>query len=87
MYSALHLPGTRHRALSLFRIDREQFERDAAFVADHNAKSSDLVQLNIGGERFVTVPRSTLTLFPDSMPGAMFSGRHNVNTDEQVRAV
>ena len=62
---------------------RAQWQREAAFVADHNAKSSDLVQLNIGGERFVTVPRSTLTE-GDSMLTAMFSGRHTLKTDEQV---
>ena len=56
-------------------------------MADHNAKSSDLVQLNIGGERLVTVPRSTLAEGGDgdSMLKAMFSGRHKLKTDEQVR--
>ena len=57
-----------------------------AFVADQNAKASDLVNLNIGGERLMTVPRSTLTRVPDSMLAAMFSGRHKLRTDDNGRA-
>ena len=57
-------------------------------MADHNAKASDLVQLNIGGERLVTVSRSTLTENGgDSMLAAMFSGRHKLKTDDQVRTL
>ena len=57
---------------------RERFEREAALVADRNLQASDIVRLNIGGERRVSVARSTLTLYKDSMLGAMFSGRHKV---------
>ncbi len=39
------------------------------------------VNLNIGGHKFTTTI-STLTKYPDSMLGAMFSGRHTVQTDE-----
>ena len=65
---------------------RETWQREAALVADQNAKSSDLVHLNIRGERFVTVPRSTLTEGGggDSMLTAMFSGRHQLKIDEHV---
>ena len=66
---------------------RARFEREAAFVTDQNAKATDMVNLNIGGERFVTVPRSTLTdSAPDSMIAAMFSGRHKLRTDDNGRA-
>ena len=32
------------------------------------------------------MPRSTLTAVPDSMLGAMFSGRHSLRTDDNGRA-
>ena len=59
---------------------RERFEREAALVADRNLQASDIVRLNIGGQERVSVARSTLTLYEDSMLGAMFSGRHKVRT-------
>ena len=61
-----------------------QWQREAAFVADYNARASDPVQLNIGGERMLTTTRETLS-HGDSMLTAMFSGRHKIHTDEQVR--
>ena len=68
--------------------NRRRFIQEATIVADPDAASteSDLVNLNIGGERFLTVPRSTLTAVPDSMLAAMFSGRHKVRTDDNGRA-
>ena len=62
---------------------RAQWQREAAFVADHNARASDPIHLNIGGERMLTKTRATLS-HGDSMLTAMFSGRHKVATDEQV---
>ena len=53
-------------------------------VAEHNARASDQVRLDIGGERLLTTTRATLTQ-GDSMLTAMFSGRHKLQTDEQVR--
>ena len=47
-------------------------------MADRNLQASDIVRLNIGGKERVSVARSTLTLYEDSMLGAMFSGRHKV---------
>jgi hypothetical protein len=40
-----------------------------------------MVDLNIGGERMLTVARSTLTQEEVSMLGAMFSGRHMLTRD------
>jgi hypothetical protein len=37
-------------------------------------KESDMVHLNVGGEVYVTT-RATLTRYPESMLGAMFSGQ------------
>lgn len=59
--------------------------RELAFVAAHNNHVHDDVMLNIGGERLVTVARSTLTQFKESMLGAMFSGRHELATDSNGR--
>ena len=53
-------------------------------MADHNARASDPINLNIGGERMLTTTRGTLS-HGDSMLTAMFSGRHKIHTDEQVR--
>ena len=51
-------------------------------IAKLSEQSEDLVQLSVGGERFLSVPRSTLTAVEDSMLAAMFSGRHKLKTDD-----
>ena len=63
---------------------REKWQREAALVADHSARASDPIILNIGRERTVTTTRATFTR-GDSMLAAMFSGRHKLNSDAQVR--
>ena len=73
-YTHLHKPTPR---------DRAQWEREAAFIAEHKAQCSDLIEINIGGKHFVTVPRSMLTQ-EDNMLAAMFSGRHKVHRDDEV---
>ena len=40
-----------------------------------------MINLNIGGSLSVSVPRSTLTQFDDSMLAAWFSGRFKLVTD------
>ena len=45
---------------------------------------ADIVTLDVGGVVYRT-KRATLTRYPDSMLGAMFSGRHDVTTDDQGR--
>ena len=70
----LHPPTTHNRA---------HWQREAAFVADHNARASDPIDINIGGERMLTTTRATLS-HGDSMLRAMFSGRHKLATDAQV---
>ena len=44
--------------------------------------ASSNVKLNVGGSKFETT-LSTLTRYPDSMLGAMFSGRHEVPPDDE----
>ena len=51
-------------------------------MADHNARASDPIHLNIGGTH-MTATRATLS-HGDGMIAAMFSGRHRVHTDEEV---
>ena len=65
------------------RAHRAQYHREAAFVADHNARATDPGHLNIGGECLLTTTRATLS-HGDSMLAAMFSGRHKVHTDGEV---
>eukprot|EP00929_Paragymnodinium_shiwhaense_P045221 TRINITY_DN2312_c1_g1_i2.p1 TRINITY_DN2312_c1_g1~~TRINITY_DN2312_c1_g1_i2.p1 ORF type:complete len:275 (+),score=32.75 TRINITY_DN2312_c1_g1_i2:261-1085(+) len=43
--------------------------------------ASDLVSLNLGGEKIVTVKRSLLLQFEDSFLASMFSGRHEDRLD------
>ncbi len=73
------------------RTERELFEKQRRFVAERieavcgpsnaasgsGSGSSGVVKLNVGGTPFTTT-LSTLTSEPDSMLGAMFSGRHEV---------
>lgn len=56
-------------------------------VADHNARSTDIVQLSIGGTEFLSTTRATLAegRAANSMLAAMFSGRHRVERDDEVR--
>ena len=79
----------RSRPLSLPSVSkhRARFEEEKAFVAEHNEAMSDIVELSIGGERFLTVPRRTLTRVGDSMLAAMFNGQHAVATDAQGRVL
>ena len=62
---------------------RAKWYRGAALVADRNARPSDPITLDKGGERTGTTTRATLT-HGDTMLTAMFSGRHKVDTDTQV---
>lgn len=55
-------------------------------AADLNAQSSDLVDLNIGGEHFVTIPRSILTQGDSELAG-LFSGSHKLNADSEGRVL
>ena len=48
-------------------------------MSTHNFEP--IIKLNVGGHTFTTTI-STLTRFPDTMLGAMFSGRHDLLKDE-----
>ena len=58
-----------------------RLEQLKATVDENLKRFKGRVKLNVGGSKFETT-LSTLSRFPDSMLGAMFSGRHTVETDE-----
>ena len=55
-----------------------------AVVEANLAQFKQRVKLNVGGSKFETT-LSTLTRYPESMLGAMFSGRHELPPDEEGR--
>jgi len=63
------------RAQEVTRL-REELEDEKVTMMKLGTCGNDLVGLNFGGERVVTVKRSLLLQFPGSMLAAMFSGRH-----------
>jgi hypothetical protein len=58
----------------LAQWEEEKARIDATHVFD------SMIKLNVGGHMFTTT-RTTLTRFPDTMLGAMFSGRHALVKD------
>lgn len=41
--------------------------------------SSDIIELDVGGTHMIATARTTLTKFPSSDLGSMFSGKHKLN--------
>ena len=64
------------------RRERAELQSMKAVVDANLARFKQRVKLNVGGSKFETT-LSTLTRYPDSMLGAMFSGRHEVPPDEE----
>ena len=86
--AALHLDALQ-RAVDGLRSQQESVRRERAElqsmkpVVDANlGRFKQRVKLNVGGSKFETT-LSTLTRYPDSMLGAMFSGRHEVPPDDE----
>ena len=65
-------------------VQRERVELQSmkATVEENLSQFKQRVKLNVGGKKFETT-LTTLTTYPDSMLGAMFSGRHEVPPDEE----
>ena len=64
------------------QLEEERKKFDEEKKAKVNSKSishGQVVDLNVGGTRYST-SRSTLTKYPESMLGVMFSGRHDLET-------
>lgn len=55
--------------------------KDEKEMIDKTQRFESRIKLDIGGEKFTT-SLTTLRRFPDTMIGAMFSGRHSLSTDE-----
>ena len=64
------------------RRERAELQSMKAVVDANLARIKQRVKLNVGGSKFETT-LSTLTRYPDSMLGAMFSGRHEVPPDDE----
>lgn len=64
------------------RRERAELQSMKAVVDANLARFKQRVKLNVGGSKFETT-LSTLTRYPDSMLGAMFSGRHEVPPDDE----
>ena len=64
------------------RRERAELQSMKAVVDANLARFKQRVKLNVGGSKFETT-LSTLTRYPDSMLGAMFSGRHELPPDDE----
>ena len=85
MQKALEQVGSKILELETSRAElegeKDAWEEEKITIAD-TQKFGELINLNVGGMRY-TVTLATLTSYPDSMLGAMFSGRHTLKkTDE-----
>ena len=60
--------------------DKEQWEKEKSAIASSHTFDAR-IKLDVGGAHFTTTS-ATLTRFPDTMLGAMFSGRHKLVVDE-----
>ena len=65
-----------------FETQRDRFEQEKKLVADVNAASSDVLTLDISGEKTIKVSRALLTQVKGSSLDAMFSGRHTLTVLE-----
>ena len=69
------------------RAERHSFEDEKQRMAEASARRSDVLTLNLGGERVVQRRRSTLCVAEDSFLAARFSGRweQELDRDEEGR--
>ena len=66
------------------RQQQESFTHEKKRIADHNAATEVMVELNVGGTSFQTA-RTTLCQQQDSFLAGMVSGRHSVDRDRAGR--
>ncbi len=67
--------------LTAANYERTAWEAEKASVADIQ-KFKPVVKVNVGGTKFTT-SLTTLCRFPDTMIGAMYSGRHELVQDDE----
>ena len=63
------------------KIETEALEAEKAKLSV-SKELEGKIKLDVGGHRFTT-SLTTLRRFPDTMLGAMFSGRHTFHFDEE----
>jgi hypothetical protein len=64
--------------------ERERLKREVAEIDVIRQEWGSLIKLNVGGRTYTT-SKTTLTRYDDSLLGRMFSGRHDLATDEEGR--
>ena len=68
------------KKIDAMNVEQQNWEEDKEHIAStHNFEST--IKLDIGGHSFTTT-LTTLTRFPKTMLGAMFSGRHALTKNE-----
>jgi len=61
----------------LLQDEKRKWEEEKAQIERTFLFDGQIIDLNVGGTHFST-SRSTLTKYPESMLGVMFSGRHDI---------
>jgi len=61
------------------REEKQKWEEEKAKISSIFVFQGQVIDLNVGGTHYST-SHSTLTKYPDSMLGIMFSGRHDLET-------
>ena len=63
------------------QAEREALRSETQQMTHAGIDGTDIIGINMGGERVISVKRSLLTQFESSMLGRMFSGRHEMGLD------
>ena len=63
--------------------EKQKWEEEKAKINSTFVFQGQVIDLNVGGTHYST-SRSTLTKYPDSMLGVMFSGRHDLETMKRI---
>jgi hypothetical protein len=69
------------RTTANVNAEKTAWEQERAQLA-HTQKFEGIIKLNVGGKKFAT-SLATLRRCPDTMIGAMFSGRHELHKDDE----
>ena len=58
--------------------DIDNWKKNVLIAQNMQCNDNDILELNIGGMKYITTTRKTLTKYPSSALAAMFSGRHKL---------
>ena len=56
----------------------DNWKKNVLIAQNMQCNDNDILELNIGGMKYITTTRKTLTKYPSSALAAMFSGRHKL---------